>query len=489
MDIRGPSVATLVQARAWARSIDAADRFLAVAGYYWSLAPRYGVPADVAFAQAAHETAAGRYTGVVPPEYHNWAGIKVAAGGSDTDPRAHARFADDALGVLAHVQHLARYAGATAPAAGDQLVDPRWDAVRETVQTIEQLGARWAPSPAYGTIVADVAQALRDYAAAHPDMEDTMVTVALAAGHHNASGGNATEQRLTGQLTPLIAQALRRRGIAVRVITPDDGRGTFPGGLDAVAGQVRATDDLFLEVHTEGNNAGDYGRGVFAIYPDWDGDVDTDVRDRLGPDIARRVSAATGIPVRGSAGVMSERQTGVGADGHRLGVFRVTAPLRARTTRLIVEFGAHTSPADMAVWARPSAVAAMAEAAADGIAAFYGIDVPVPEPEDAPPVDEARRSQPDPWGSPGRPGLWIVNAFVDDIRQGRWEDTGYVLGGAYGGRADDGAELIVQDFERARLELRPDNRVTRARVVVQLIEAEQRIRELEAELAAIRAQE
>lgn len=487
MEIRGRSVVSLEAARSWARARGADQRYVNVAALYWQTAPRYGIPPEIPYAQAGKETNNGRYTGVVPASSHNWAGIKTRRGGADTDPAAHAAFDSDAEGVLAHVQHLARYAGATLPAAGDDLVDPRWFLVTARVTTVAELGA-WATDAGYG---ADLERRVRDLIAYAEGFEMPTQTprIVLAAGHRNASGGNATEQRLTGELTPLIAQALRRRGLNVRVITPDDGRGMFPGGLDAVAGQVRADDDLFLEVHTEGNNAGDAGRGVFAIYPDWDGDVDTDVRDRLGPDIARRVSAATGIPVRGSAGVMSERQTGVGADGYRLGVFRVTAPLRDRTTRLIVEFGAHTSPADMAVWTRPGAVAAMAEATADAIAAFYGIDVPVPDPEDAPPVDEARRSQPDPWGSPGRPGLWIVNAFVDDIRAGRWMDTGYVLAGAYSATADDGMALIVQDFERARLELHPDNRVTRARVVAQLIEAEQRIRELEAELAALRAQE
>lgn len=478
MEIRGRSVVSLEAARSWARARGADPRYVNVAALYWTTAPRYGIPPEIPYVQAGKETNNGRYTGVVPASSHNWAGIKTRRGGADTDPAAHAAFDSDAEGVLAHVQHLARYAGATLPAAGDDLVDPRWFLVTARVTTVAELGA-WATGAGYG---ADLERRVRDLIAYAEGF--TMPTqtprVVLAAGHRNASGGNATEQRLTGELTPLIAQALRRRGLDVRVITPDDGRGMFPGGLDAVAGQVRADDDLFLEVHTEGNNAGDAGRGVFAIYPDWDGDVDTDVRDRLGPDIARRVSAASGIPVRGS-GVLSEKRTGVGIDGFRLGVFRVTAPLRARTTRLIVEYGAHSSPADMALWRRPGAVAAMAEATADAIAAFYGIAAPVPE---DPPAGGIPPAVPDPWRSPGRPDLWILAAFVEDIEAGRWMDTGYSLGGAGMGTAEDGVAVHVQDFERARLELRPDGRVTRARVVVQLREAEQRIRELEAALAA-----
>ena len=182
--------------------------------------------------------------------------------------------------------------------------------------------------------------------------------VALSAGHHNRDGGNATEYAIVGELTEAYYREFRRVGCDVRVITPDGpdpdrdpGDGDFPGGLQDVARQVVNwanagwVADLYLEVHTEG--AGGV-RGVFAIYPDWGGDLDTDVRDRLGPAVVRAISQATGLPVRGS-GVMSERATGVGRQGYRLGIFYVTSPLRATTTRLIIEHGAHDAPADLAI--------------------------------------------------------------------------------------------------------------------------------------------
>lgn len=481
MRIRGPAVVSLEDARSWARARGAAQRYVNVAALYWTIAPRYGIPPEIPYAQAGKETNSGRYTAVVAPESHNWAGIKTAAGGADSDPRAHATFADDAEGVLAHVQHLARYAGASGPAPGDRLVDPRWTLVTARAETVAELDA-WASDPGYGV---DLERRVRDLIAYAEEqaMPRRTPRVVLAAGHHNTSGGNATEIELTGRLTPLIAAACRRAGMDVRVITPDEGRGTYPGGLDAVAGQVRADDDVFLEVHTEGNSAGDNGRGVFAIYPDWGDDVDTDVRDRLGPDIARRVSAATGIPVRGS-GVMSERRTGVGIDGYRLGVFRITASLRARLTRLIVEYGAHTSPADLARLRAPGVMEAIAAATAEALAAFLAGAVPAPE-DDPPAEPPVPRTVPDPWGSPGRPGLWIAEAFVADITAGRWMDAGYVLGPM---RRD--GEMYVQDFERARLELRPGGRVTRARVNAELIDARAEVARLTAALAAAtRAQE
>lgn len=223
--------------------------------------------------------------------------------------------------------------------------------------------------------------------------------VALAAGHHNTSGGDATEHAQTGELTPAIAKALRARGFEVRVITPDDGRGDYPGSLSAVASQVTADDDCFLEVHTEGVGNPNV-RGVFAIYPDWGDDVDTDVRDTLGPAIAKAVSAATGLPVRGS-GVMSEKQTGVGAGGDRLGVFGATARYKATCTRLIVEYGSHTSPADMALWKQPAFLSQAADATADALAAFYGLAVPPKEPQGPSPTDSVALRDGNPHGPYG----------------------------------------------------------------------------------------
>lgn len=387
MNIIGPSSVSVEAAQAWARKRNSHERFVNVAPLYWQIAPRYGIPPEIPYAQASHETDKGHYTGVVSPEFHNWCGLKTRAGGSNSDPKAHQRFPDDATGVLAHVQHLARYAGAQSLPEGDELVDPRWGLVTKFTHEVEGLGGAWAPSRTYGNGIAALAADLREFAN-HGSWEPVPTPtpkprVALAAGHHNTSGGNATEHEQAGRLTPAVAAAMRARGLDVRVITPNDGAGDFPGDLSAVAAQVTADDDCFIEIHTEGNNAGDRGRGVFVIYPDWNDDVDTDVRDTLGPAIATAIRDRTGIPLRGS-GVMSERQTGVGAQGHRLGVFGGTARHKATCTRMIVEVGSHSSPADMALWRRPEFISNAASSIADQVATFYGLQpqpMPAPEPQ------------------------------------------------------------------------------------------------------------
>lgn len=133
-------------------------RYHAVIPLYYRIAPRYRVRPEVALAQAAHETGWGRFSGVVPPEFHNWCGLKVAHGGADDDPFAHARFPDDETGVLAHVQHLAAYAGGPHPqAVGDPVVDPRLALVSwGSAPLVEDLGKRWAPDRNYGLRIAAI---------------------------------------------------------------------------------------------------------------------------------------------------------------------------------------------------------------------------------------------------------------------------------------------------------------------------------------------
>jgi hypothetical protein len=166
MKILGPSLVTLEQARAWAAAKGAHQRFVSVAWHYWDKCPRYGIPAELAYAQAAHETNWGKYTGIVPSTFHNWCGLKTKQGGSNTSATAHQKFDDDATGVLAHTQHLARYAGAQRVVEGDALVDPRWEKVTQFTDTVEGLGGplSWAPNPAYGLGLVELTDDLRAFA-------------------------------------------------------------------------------------------------------------------------------------------------------------------------------------------------------------------------------------------------------------------------------------------------------------------------------------
>lgn len=210
-----------------------------------------------------------------------------------------------------------------------------------------------------------------------------MAKLALSAGYHNTSGGSPLEKTIVGPVTKALADACRLAGFDVRVITPQDGLGAFPGGLDKVAGKVVEwaqagwIADVFLEVHAEYSPT----RGCFAIYPDWPAasDTDTIVRDQLGPALANAIAAATDIPRRGP-GTMSEKVTQVGAAGNRLGIFRVTAPLKIGTRRLIVEIGSYyeKSP-DLAIMQAAGFPAKIGQAMAGALATWAGISAPAHE--------------------------------------------------------------------------------------------------------------
>ncbi len=217
--------------------------------------------------------------------------------------------------------------------------------------------------------------------------------IAISAGHRNKQRGDAFEMEQTGPLARAVGDACAALGMRVVHLTPDDGLGMSPLSLDAVAAQVTRLSprpDIYLETHTEGGG----GTGVFAIYPDAPGDVDTDVRDRLGPLVARAVAAATGLGLR-RGGVISERETGVGADGSRLGVFRATAPVKADVTRLIIEYGAHDKEPDLTIASRPGFAERCGQATAAAFAAFLGWRAP--DTADKGPV-------PAPSADPGFPG-------------------------------------------------------------------------------------
>jgi hypothetical protein len=95
------------------------------------------------------------------------------------------------------------------------------------------------------------------------------------------------------------------------------------------------------------------------------------------------------LGVRGG-GAMSERNTGVGGQGFRLGIFRVTEAIKATSTRLIIEYGAHDIESDYrAVMANiPGCANATAEAlVSEALRLGYqvGNPAPVPQPVPVPP--------------------------------------------------------------------------------------------------------
>ena len=104
---------TVAQAEAWARAKGATEEFVGLASLYQKYASsRGGVNWVVAYVQAAKETGYGKFGGVLDASYHNPCGLKNSSGGADEDPNAHKRFDNWDQGIIAHLDHLALYAGA-----------------------------------------------------------------------------------------------------------------------------------------------------------------------------------------------------------------------------------------------------------------------------------------------------------------------------------------------------------------------------------------
>jgi N-acetylmuramoyl-L-alanine amidase len=303
----------------------------------------------------------------------------------------------------------------------------------------------WSTSGGYATALAKLANELVTTEG------EAMIRVALAAGHYNHTGGNPVEKAITGPLTRHYAQQLRSLGMDVRVITPE--QGDFPGSVTDVGQQVVTwanqgwVADLLLETHTEGV-ANPQVRGAFGVYPDWGDDVDLDAQ-RLGQAIARAISAATSITVRGD-GSLSERKTAVGLAGSRLGLFRITEPLKASTTRLIMEHGAHSNPDELALLNDDAKRATIAAAAAKAILGhFLGMATP-------PAADNDLLAYFPETGITMRKDFgfyqyWANNGGVDVF--------GFPISGEM---TEDGK--TVQYFERARLECLPDGKIMRGLV-------------------------
>ncbi|OPX90236.1 MAG: Sporulation-specific N-acetylmuramoyl-L-alanine amidase [Pelotomaculum sp. PtaB.Bin104] len=121
---------------------------------YVQMGKKYGIRWDAVFAQSCKETAFWRYGGDVKPEQNNFAGL------STFDGKPGATFATPAEGVEAQFQHWhVYYYGGNLP-AGVKNLDPRRDAVLKTgwagtLQYVEDLGGRWAPSKEYGASIVD----------------------------------------------------------------------------------------------------------------------------------------------------------------------------------------------------------------------------------------------------------------------------------------------------------------------------------------------
>ena len=150
LTLKGGATVTLDQAKKWAVSRGAHQRFIDIADVYWKYGELTGIRPEILYAQAAKETGFGKYGGRVIPEQNNWAVIKTKNATGD-ETYDHESFATPDDGVRAHFNHICAYIGQ------QPIGEPhgRYYSVKSikwagTVKYIEELGGKWCPDLYYG---------------------------------------------------------------------------------------------------------------------------------------------------------------------------------------------------------------------------------------------------------------------------------------------------------------------------------------------------
>ncbi|MBD3184991.1 DUF4214 domain-containing protein [Candidatus Poribacteria bacterium] len=161
-DIMGSSSATkeqLVQLFT-NRNSSQVDRAQRLADLYIQWGNTFNIRYDIAWAQMCHETGFLGYTGIVPPDANNFAGIGATGQKDSNGNYVYNTFSNEELGVIAHYMHLAWYA------APDHLnirdddgdfycsnkYDPRHFGTSHNYSgdgSLNCLNTRWAPSSTY----------------------------------------------------------------------------------------------------------------------------------------------------------------------------------------------------------------------------------------------------------------------------------------------------------------------------------------------------
>lgn len=230
------STATVDQAKNWAASHNASPAFIMLADLYWELAPQSGVNPAAAYAQSAHETAFGRFGGVIDATYNNPCGMKTSAGGDNYDPAAHQRFSSWREGVKAHIDHLALYAGQLGypKTYSTTTPDPRhFSFLFGTAATLESLGGKWAPSLTYGSTVAGNMRQIQ-VASTEPYLLDAMVTSIDIISYSSGTVTADITAKNTGSTT-WTEDIQTRLGFGIDAA---DKRQFLPAGVEVKAGQT-----------------------------------------------------------------------------------------------------------------------------------------------------------------------------------------------------------------------------------------------------------
>jgi hypothetical protein len=157
--IRGAAIATEEQAWHWLSANGAHARTYDWVHSAWAWGEAVGIRPDLMLAQEMFETGWGYFGGIVAPEQHNVAGIKIGDPSAADLPEDFERFDSWSEGVRAHANHLAAYSGAT-PVLGPngEAVHDRYHVVMDSpwagaVETTNGLSEKWSIRSDYAQVL------------------------------------------------------------------------------------------------------------------------------------------------------------------------------------------------------------------------------------------------------------------------------------------------------------------------------------------------
>lgn len=347
--------------------------------------------------QSAHET--GWWTSYWWEQRLNPAGISIT--GDPAQNNASKTWTNGRDAARAHLTHVWLYArGTTLPDGfpGSKAEDPRWDAAvaagyAGTKPTIGSLTNTWAIDSAYDAKLVAILNQRPGTTAPDDGGNEQEAPMAeqkrfvIAMGHRNTDRGGAyNEINWTPGCARAIRDAIEARGgkaVIVQEHDSDNDPNWFPGGLQAMARHAVTLAGQYgpFEAYISCHYNGGAGPGFHAIFPDaWSG-IDQKANNpldvRLCENLVAAVRSTNTVSILGwtshAPGVMSERESGVGAQGYRLGELYGGMGFRDRTARVIIEAGSIDVARERAYINDPHWLRNVyAEAIAEGLEATFG---------------------------------------------------------------------------------------------------------------------
>lgn len=144
MNILSEPTATKEQLLEWVKVKNPNQLAINLLDLFWNISIDNGVNPVIVYCQSMKETGYMKFGGVLDESFKNTCGLKNYKGGGDYDPDAHKVFSSWTKGILAHVEHLALYAGKEGYPLSEP-VDPRHFAyITGKCTTVESLSNNWA---------------------------------------------------------------------------------------------------------------------------------------------------------------------------------------------------------------------------------------------------------------------------------------------------------------------------------------------------------